>query len=250
MLQPTVASMSKDTELKVKKRKSQSCGATYCTHTLILFLGAPEPAVATKKTKVAPTEEAPKLKSALRRTASRTIVKDAPESVAEKPARKTRKRAEDLIEPEQPQTETVVEKAPGKAKKTKTTTTVTPTETGAVEVKKTVTTEKKEKSKALKPSKAVQAPEPVENDASASDDEEEEPTVDDQTAALLAGFESSEDENDPQDEGIALDKVPAIPDNAQLQKQIKEAQQDSDSTPGVLYVGYVVTTSLMRSKFY
>ena len=230
-------------------------------HALILSSGAPEPAVATKKTKVAPaTEDEPKLKSALKRTASRTIVKDAPEPAAEKPARKLRKRAEDLIEPEQPQAEPVIEKAPAKAKKTKTTTTAKPVKAAAVEVDEAEKkkdneekeTEKKDtkKSKAGKSSKAAKetAIDKVLLEASDNEDEDE-PTIDDQTAALLAGFDSSEDENDPQDDGIALDKLPALPDNAQLQKQIKEAHKDDESTPGVLYVGYVIVKpKLLKSS--
>lgn len=71
-------------------------------------------------------------------------------------------------------------------------------------------------------------------------DSEAEAEEDDQTAALLAGFESSEDENDPQDDGIALDKIPAVPNMKEVRKQLKDAQQDEENTPSVIYIGYVI----------
>lgn len=74
-------------------------------------------------------------------------------------------------------------------------------------------------------------------EAEVNDEEAEEDVIDDQTAALLAGFESSEDENDPEDNGIPLEKIPDIPDNPEMKKAIKAAETDEEHTPGVLYIG-------------
>ncbi|KAF2496643.1 hypothetical protein BU16DRAFT_537806 [Lophium mytilinum] len=68
---------------------------------------------------------------------------------------------------------------------------------------------------------------------------------DDQTAALLAGFESSEDEADASkaegegdNEGVDLDHLPDVPASDALKLQLKEAGQ-SGGEPGVIYVGRV-----------
>ncbi|KAF2771328.1 hypothetical protein EJ03DRAFT_325762 [Teratosphaeria nubilosa] len=75
------------------------------------------------------------------------------------------------------------------------------------------------------------------------DDEEEggaELTAD-QTAELLAGFSSSEDEaSDAEDEGIAIEKLPQAPRVKEVQKAIKNAKvNDPERTPGVVYVGSI-----------
>lgn len=122
---------------------------------------------------------------------------------------------------------TTVKTAPGKVEKITVTETVKP-ESAASKVSKT---------------KVKAAPKPAieeEEIALANEtDSEAEAEEDDQTAALLAGFESSDDENDPQDDGIALDKLPAVPNMKEVKKQLKNAQQqDEENTPGVIYIGY------------
>lgn len=63
--------------------------------------------------------------------------------------------------------------------------------------------------------------------------------TEDQTAALLAGFSSSEDEaSGDEEEGVALEKLPQAPRIKDIQKQIKAATTaDPERTPGVIYIG-------------
>lgn len=74
-------------------------------------------------------------------------------------------------------------------------------------------------------------------DAADESDSEE----DDQTAALIKGFESSEDEKDPSDdEGYEPgQEVPKIPDSKQVKRRIKNTQkkQSEPEAPGVVYLG-------------
>ncbi|KAK4969241.1 nucleolar protein [Elasticomyces elasticus] len=80
----------------------------------------------------------------------------------------------------------------------------------------------------------------VAGDAATSDnDGEEDVAVDDQTAALLAGFESSDDEKEHADEGAALDKIPDLPDHKNLLNELKEAGKSDANTPGVIFVGRI-----------
>ncbi|KAH0389289.1 RNA-binding domain-containing protein, partial [Aureobasidium melanogenum] len=178
--------------------------------------GASEPSVTTKKVKTT-TVEKPAPKSALKKTETTTTTatkakKEVKEDAPARTTRSTRKRAEDFLEPEE--------------KPAKKTTTVKP-ESASSKVSKT-------KAKAS-PKVAVEEEEiAVANET----DSEAEAEEDDQTAALLAGFESSDDENDPQeDDGIALDKIPAVPNIKEVRKQVKDAQQDEENTPGVIYIG-------------
>lgn len=71
--------------------------------------------------------------------------------------------------------------------------------------------------------------------------EEPEPEVEDQTAALLKGFESSGDENGSGDEGFKQgQEVPALPDAKKLNKKLKLANKPGEGVEsGVVYVGYV-----------
>jgi nucleolar protein 15 len=73
-----------------------------------------------------------------------------------------------------------------------------------------------------------------------SDSEEEiEDAEDDQTAALIKGFESSGDEDESGDEGYNPDKpVPKIPDTKKAQKKIAKQQKGAaPEEPGTVYVG-------------
>ncbi|KAG9824767.1 RNA-binding domain-containing protein, partial [Aureobasidium melanogenum] len=176
---------------------------------------ASEPSVTTKKVKTT-TVEKPAPKSVLKKTETTTTTatkakKEVKEDAPARATRSTRKRAEDFLEPE--------EEKP--AKKT------------AVKPESASSKVSKAKAKAS-PKAAVEEEEiAVANET----DSEAEAEEDDQTAALLAGFESSEDENDPQDDGIALDKIPAVPNIKEVRKQVKDAQQDEENTPGVIYIG-------------
>lgn len=75
---------------------------------------------------------------------------------------------------------------------------------------------------------------------SASEEEIEDEGEDDQTAALIKGFESSGDEDDSGDEGYTPDKpIPRIPDSKKAQKKIMKKQKEGDSSdePGTVYIG-------------
>lgn len=73
------------------------------------------------------------------------------------------------------------------------------------------------------------------------DDEEEGRIEDDQTAALIKGFESSGDEDESGDEGFDSTKpVPKIPDSKKIKQKLLKKQKKNAGTqeePGVVYVG-------------
>ncbi|KAK5163716.1 nucleolar protein [Saxophila tyrrhenica] len=71
----------------------------------------------------------------------------------------------------------------------------------------------------------------------------------DQTAALLAGFSSDEDEASDGDSGLAISSLPKAPTTGAVQKRINEAimsqskskdgTEDPERTPGVIYIGRI-----------
>ena len=76
-----------------------------------------------------------------------------------------------------------------------------------------------------------------------SGDEDDEAEEDDRTAAFLKGFESSEDENLPGDEGFVAGKeIPKLPKARETAKKLKGVKAKSDE-PGVVYVGYESVSS-------
>lgn len=87
------------------------------------------------------------------------------------------------------------------------------------------------------------------SDAGQDEDESE----DDQTAALIKGFESSGDEDPSEDEGFDPDKpVPQIPDSKKtkrkiLKKQKQKKESQEEEKPGTVYVGYVIWPVLSLS---
>ncbi|KAF2479834.1 hypothetical protein BDY17DRAFT_302761 [Neohortaea acidophila] len=80
-----------------------------------------------------------------------------------------------------------------------------------------------------------------------ADDNDAEELTPDQTAALLAGFSSSEDEggdaDDSEDEaGISISTLPKPPTKGLIKKRINQAiadQVDPETTPGVIYIGRI-----------
>ena len=75
----------------------------------------------------------------------------------------------------------------------------------------------------------------------ASEDDEgdaNEVEVDDNAAALLAGFDS--DNDDKEDEGLDLNNIPALPKSKKLRKKLeKAAAKGKDEGPGTVYVGRI-----------
>ncbi|OOQ83107.1 rRNA processing protein gar2 [Penicillium brasilianum] len=99
-----------------------------------------------------------------------------------------------------------------------------------------------------KPKKVEEVPEESDDedfqiDASVSEDSEEEidDAEDDQTAALIKGFESSGDEDESGDEGYnSKMPIPKIPDTSKAEKKMKKLQKgDSKDEPGTVYVGRI-----------
>jgi nucleolar protein 15 len=64
--------------------------------------------------------------------------------------------------------------------------------------------------------------------------------VDNETAALLEGFDSSGDEVVVEQQ--VIDQIPSVPTNKALSKKLAKASVDTDE-PGVVYVGYCFTKS-------
>ncbi|PNS14144.1 hypothetical protein CAC42_6657 [Sphaceloma murrayae] len=100
----------------------------------------------------------------------------------------------------------------------------------------TATSKPEPKKKSLKKSE----PTPPTDDAfagfSSSDDEAAAPKSADQSA-LLAGF-SSDSDND-EELPAAITKIPSLPDSAELQVQLKQAEADPDAVPGTIYIGRI-----------
>ncbi|KAJ5745491.1 hypothetical protein N7520_010673 [Penicillium odoratum] len=77
---------------------------------------------------------------------------------------------------------------------------------------------------------------------SEGEEAEEDDVLDDQTAALIKGFESSDDEDDSEGEGHNPNKpVPKIPDTKKAQRKILKAQKQAGTPdePGTVYVGRI-----------
>lgn len=75
------------------------------------------------------------------------------------------------------------------------------------------------------------------NSENEEEDEDEEIEEDDQTHALLKGFESDGDEEESGDEGFKSGlAIPQLPGKRGLAKKLKDASNNSDE-PGVVYIG-------------
>jgi nucleolar protein 15 len=107
----------------------------------------------------------------------------------------------------------------------------------SVDVKKS---EKQKKSPNKTAEKAVILPEKSDEASAGEDNEDEEEDLDDQTADLIRGFESSGDEDPSDDEGLDPDQpVPRIPDSKKAKRKIvkKQKKADTPEEPGTVYVG-------------
>ncbi|KAI9731723.1 MAG: hypothetical protein M1834_004512 [Cirrosporium novae-zelandiae] len=104
---------------------------------------------------------------------------------------------------------------------------------------------------ALKKPKAVPEPEPVEEQEIEAEEiliaegsgNESDSSIDEQTIALLKGFDSDEDkdgEDAPSDQGFEQGQdIPEIPDAKKLRKQLKKRGEPGKDEPGVVYVGRI-----------
>ena len=113
----------------------------------------------------------------------------------------------------------------------------------------TTTKAKKKDSKSGAKSKKTKAPEPEDDDSLENEEEEsgasedEESEADDQTIALLKGFESDGDEEDAEKEGGLKEgrEVPKVPTLTNRDKKVMKRAVESDGPekPGVVYVGHI-----------
>ncbi|KAJ5718137.1 Nucleotide-binding alpha-beta plait [Penicillium malachiteum] len=201
------------------------------------------PAKKTKKVEAkpaeAPKESAPK--SILKK--KETATKKAKETKSDAPAKangqaKPRKRAADFLsdaedkETAAPASAVQKKGANKKAKKD---------EKPAVPEKKTKATPKAKKVEEVAIESEDDEAEDISVESAESDDSEGEDILDDQTAALIKGFESSGDEDDSEDEGFDSNKpVPKIPDTKKAAKKIKsQSKSEVPETPGAVYVGRI-----------
>ncbi|KAK3113082.1 nucleolar protein [Teratosphaeriaceae sp. CCFEE 6253] len=182
---------------------------------------------ATKKVKTAKAASKPApLKSALKKPTSKG-------AAAAKPAKPTKKK---VVEAAEPTLKDAVQLAEDAAAK--------PTPKDEVAAKKT-------KSSKMTKSKPVKAARQVAEDAAQVADQESSTVGDDieggmaltedQTAALIAGFSSSEDEaSDAEEDGVAIAKLPQVPSMGDIQARIKDATTENpERVPGVIYVGRI-----------
>lgn len=182
-----------------------------------------------KKTAVAESSPASTPKSILKKKnaeekANGTAKPAVPET-ADAPARKIkpRKRASDFLSDDEDDKEN---KEETKSKKQK-------------ETAKKV--EKKENKKAAPAkTKKVEVVEQDESEDKGSEEGSENDDIDDQTAELIKGFESSGDEDASEDEGFEAGKaVPRIPDSKKAKRKIQKKLKENDQPdePGTVYVG-------------
>lgn len=181
------------------------------------------------------------------------VIPDAPEIVevvkeTKKKTKKPKKGEEAPVVTEVTEEVSVVaEEKPKKAKKGKKEETVVVEEVVApVEEKKTKKGKKSNKQEAEPVVETVvetvveveEAPVAEDSDENSGDEDE---ALDDQTAALLAGFESDRDESDAEKEDEDFDED-ALPEmgkeiSKKKRKELEKARRDAE--PGVIYLGYV-----------
>ncbi|TID13805.1 Ribosomal biogenesis protein Gar2 [Venturia nashicola] len=182
--------------------------------------------------KVKTSEDAPPAKKA--KTTTTEPPSPKPEKVkAAAEAKKNRKRAADFIDTAEVEVE--VEKAELAPKRSKKQRVVAPVEEPAEE---TVAAPKAKKTKVGKKVKkteeVIDAPEPAEEKPAGEEDD-----IADQTAALLAGFDSTDESEAGDDEGIPLDMIPKVKLDNAAKKALAAAKKDADDVPGTIYVGRI-----------
>lgn len=184
-----------------------------------------------KKTAVAESSPASTPKSILKKKgaeekANSSAKATVPET-ADAPARKIkpRKRASDFLSDDEDDKENEEET---KSKKQK-------------ESAKKVEKKETKKEAPAKKTKKVEVVEQNESEDEGSEEQESEnDEIDDQTAELIKGFESSGDEDASEDEGFEAGKaVPRIPDSKKAKRKIQKKLKENDQPdePGTVYVG-------------
>ncbi|KAI9924000.1 hypothetical protein MW887_007458 [Aspergillus wentii] len=215
---------------KDKKRKAPAAA-----------VAADSPAKKTKKVELKssePTKDAPKPILKKKNDAATKETKSASTVKANgAPARqvKPRKRAADFLSDNDSESEVDAADAKVESEKKKAGNKKTKTEASpAADAKK---------SKAKKPEVVVEASDDDEEaSASEASADEGDDAEDDQTVALIKGFESSGDEDESGDEGYDASKpVPKIPDSKKTKRKLLKKQKNSEEQeePGTVYVGRI-----------
>lgn len=109
-----------------------------------------------------------------------------------------------------------------------------------IEIEPEQTPPKKAKKSAEAKGDGVPLNTPVPAEEDAQEDvgiESEDQDADDQSAALLQGFESSSEEATDAEDEEGITEVPAVPMDKKLAKKLKAAPEADNDGPGVLYVG-------------
>ena len=209
------------------------------------------PAKKTKKVEAKAAEatksDAPKsiLKKKENGAVKTTKTKAAPKTNGESARQvKPRKRASDFLSDEENDelAAPAPKKAANKKSKKEETAPAPAVKKAAPAAKKAAPAAKKAAPKAKKVEVPAESDEEDEEEVLSMPSESEEEiddAEDDQTAALIKGFESSGDEDESGDEGFNPDKpVPKIPDTKKAQKKIAKQQKgDAPEEPGTVYIG-------------
>jgi nucleolar protein 15 len=220
-------------------------------------VAADSPAKKTKKVEAKPSEvpkETPKsiLKKNKKDAAATEQKSTSKVKLNGEPARqvKPRKRAADFLSDDESEPEVVAsepkaeadteqKKQPSKKKSKK--------EDGTPAPATKAKTSAAAKPKAKKPEPVVEESDDEDNEqvpvvSDDSSEDEEDDTLDDQTAALIKGFESSGDEDESGDEGFDPDQpVPKIPDSKKAKRKIlkKQKKHGEPEAPGTVYIGRI-----------
>ncbi|KGO68548.1 Nucleotide-binding, alpha-beta plait [Penicillium italicum] len=213
-------------------------------------VAADSPAKKTKKVEAKPAEatKEPSPKSILKKnekgTKSKTEKAAEPAKTNGEPTRqvKPRKRAADFLtdeEPEEPvapvKADKKAEKKPAAKKSKKEAVEATPTPKKAAA--------KKAAPKTKKPEPVVDSEEEdAEEDVSPADESDAENEGDDQTEALIKGFESSGDEDESDGEGYKEgEPIPKVPDTKKAERKLaKQLRKDGPpEEPGTVYIGRI-----------
>ena len=111
---------------------------------------------------------------------------------------------------------------------------------GGADGKPTTTGSSQKQSKGKGKATDADDPQPTANKGD-DEDHEEDDAPDDQTAALLAGFESDGDDvHPPGDPGFKEgSKIPSLPNSAATSKKLKAIKAAENDKPGVVYVGRI-----------
>ncbi|KAF2635091.1 hypothetical protein P280DRAFT_474007 [Massarina eburnea CBS 473.64] len=187
----------------------------------------------------APAKVAPKQKKSKKSKEAAPV--EAEEAEIEKPTKKSKQAKEPAVEAA-PVAEAPKAKAK-KGKKGKAVEEAAEVEAPVVEETVVVAEEKpvvaEKKTKKAKSKKQEDAPVvEVEEVVAETENAEDEEDLDDQTAALLAGFESDRDESDEEKDGEFDEKAVTVPELSKKQRKALEKVR-KDAEPGVVFLGRV-----------